>query len=255
MAWSVGAGIEGRGVVVTGATGGIGRAVCEALATSGARLLLVDTDQDALDEFVAGLDGDGHDALAADLSDVSTHAVIVRRAVEGLGSLYALVNLAAVLCRRQSLDAVTEEDWDLQVDVNLKGAFFMARAAGNAMIAGGVGGRIIMFTSQGWWTGGFGGSIAYAATKGGVVSMTRGLARTFGPHLITVNSVAPGQVNTPMLHRGLDPVTYERMLEQTPLQYVAQPHEMAGTVVFLASQHAGYITGATINITGGLLMY
>ena len=76
---------------------------------------------------------------------------------------------------------MTEEDWDFQHDVNLKAAFFLARAAGNAMIEQGKGGRIILFSSQGWWTGGFGGSVAYAATKGGVTSMCRGLARTFGP--------------------------------------------------------------------------
>lgn len=255
MSWNVGAGLEGRGVVVTGATGGIGRPVCEAFATAGAKVLAVDIDQERLDALVADLEGDGHIGHAADLADLASHDVIVQRALDGLGSLYALANLAAVLRRRANLDEVTEEDWDAQVDVNLKGAFFLSRAAGNAMIAQGEGGRIITFSSQGWWTGGFGGSVAYSATKGGIVSMTRGLARTFGPHGITVNSVAPGQVNTPMLLTGLDPEVYERMRQQTPLQYVAEPEELAGTVVFLASQHAGYISGATINVSGGFLMY
>ncbi|MCJ7710063.1 MAG: SDR family oxidoreductase, partial [Chloroflexi bacterium] len=150
----------------------------------------------------------------------------------------------------------TEEGAKVVVaDVNLKAAFFLARSAGRAMIEQGKGGRIILFSSQGWWTGGFGGSVAYAATKGGITTACRGLARTFGPHGITVNCVSPGQVNTPMLMTGLAPEIYENMKKQTPLGYVAEPVEMAGPVVFLASDHASYITGSTINASGGFLMY
>lgn len=255
MAWSVGAGLEGKGVIVTGAAGGIGRAVTEAFATTGARVMAVDLHQEAVEEVVANLAGNGHVAVAADLGDIQGHDRLVSRAKAELGSLYALANLAAVLRRRGSLDEVTEEDWDFQHNINLKAAFFLCRAAGKAMIEQAQGGRIITFSSQGWWTGGFGGSVVYAASKGGIVSMTRGLARTFGPHRITVNSVSPGQVHTPMLMTGLAPEVYETMKKQTPLGYVAEPVELAGTVVFLASDHAAYITGATINISGGFLMY
>ena len=255
MTWSVGAGLEGKGVIVTGAAGGIGRAVTEAFATTGAKVMAVDVDQAKVDEVVAGLEGSGHLGVAADLRDVGTHDALVARARDELGNLYVLANLAAVLRRRGSLDEVTEDDWDFQHDVNLKAAFFLARAAGRAMIDQGQGGRIVLFSSQGWWTGGFGGSVAYAATKGGVTSMCRGLARTFGPHKITVNCVSPGQVHTPMLMTGLAPEVYEAMIKQTPLGYVAEPVEMAGPVVFLASDHAKYITGATINASGGFLMY
>jgi NAD(P)-dependent dehydrogenase (short-subunit alcohol dehydrogenase family) len=191
----------------------------------------------------------------ADLRDLATHGPLVERARSELGNVFVLANLAAVLRRVASLDHVTEEDWDFQHDVNLKAAFFMARTAGNAMIEQGQGGRIVLFSSQGWWTGGFGGSVVYASTKGGVTTMCRGLARTFGPHGITVNCVSPGQVHTPMLMTGLAPEVYESMKKQTPLGYVAEPEEMAGPVVFLASDHAKYITGATINASGGFLMY
>jgi NAD(P)-dependent dehydrogenase (short-subunit alcohol dehydrogenase family) len=255
MAWSVGAGLEGRGVILTGAAGGIGAAVARGFASAGAKVMAVDLDQARLDELVGSLDGSGHVAAVADLSDLATHDALVARAERELGGLYVLANLAAVLRRRGSLDEVTEDDWDFQHDVNLKAAFFLARAAGRAMIEGGQGGRIVLFSSQGWWTGGFGGSVAYAATKGGVTSMCRGLARTFGPHKITVNCVSPGQVHTPMLMTGLAPEVYEAMTKQTPLGYVAEPVEMAGPVVFLASDHARYITGATINASGGFLMY
>ncbi|MFO1541527.1 MAG: SDR family NAD(P)-dependent oxidoreductase, partial [Chloroflexota bacterium] len=117
------------------------------------------------------------------------------------------------------------------------------------------GGRIILFSSQGWWTGGFGGSLPYAATKGGVTTMSRGLARTYGAHRITVNCISPGQIHTPMLLTDLPTEIYENMKKQTPLGYVGEPIDCAGPVVFLASDHASYITGSTINVSGGFLMY
>jgi len=255
MGWSVGAGLEGRGVMVSGAAGGIGRAVAEAFAATGARVLAVDLDQAAVDEVVAGLEGTGHIAAAADLRDLEGHTALVERARREFGGLYVLANLAAVLRRRGSVDEVSEDDWDFQHDVNLKAAFFLSRTAADAMVEAGAGGRIILFTSQGWWTGGFGGSVVYASTKGGVTSMCRGLARTYGPHGITVNAVSPGQVETSMLLTDLDPKVYESMKAATPLGYVAGPEELAGPVVFLASEHARYITGATLNVSGGFLMY
>lgn len=255
MTWSVGAGLDGRGVILTGATGGIGAAVAKGFAAAGAKVMAVDLDQSRLDELVGGLEGHGHVAAVADLRDLASHDALVARAQAELGEVYVLANLAAVLRRRGSLDEVTEDDWDFQHDINVKSAFFLARAAGNAMIAADKGGRIILFSSQGWWTGGFGGSVAYASSKGGVTTLCRGLARTFGPHRITVNCVSPGQVHTPMLMTGLAPEVYEALKKQTPLGYVAEPEELAGPVVFLASEHAKYITGATLNVSGGFLMY
>jgi NAD(P)-dependent dehydrogenase (short-subunit alcohol dehydrogenase family) len=255
MTWNVGAGLEGKGVIVTGAAGGIGRAVAQAFSATGARVLAVDMDLARTQDVVSTLEGSGHVAVAANLGDLTGHAALVSRARDELGNLYVLANLAAVLRRRGNLDEVTEQDWDIQHDINLKAAFFLCRTAGNAMVEQGNGGRIITFSSQGWWTGGFGGSVAYAATKGGVTSMTRGLARTFGPHGITVNTVSPGQVHTPMLMSGLSPEVYESMKQQIPLGYVAEPEDLAGPVVFLASDHARYITGSTLNVSGGFLMY
>ncbi len=229
--------------------------MAEAFATTGARVMAVDVDATALDDVVAGLEGSGHVGAVADLRDLAGHQSLVERARHELGDLHVLANLAAVLRRRDSVGEVTEDDWDFQHDVNLKAAFFLGRAAADAMVEAGRGGRIILFSSQAWWTGGFGGSVVYAATKGGVTSMCRGLARTYGPQRITVNVVSPGQVETPMLLGGLDPAIYESMRTATPLGYVAQPEELAGPVVFLASDHARYITGATLNVSGGFLMY
>ncbi|HTW99235.1 MAG TPA: SDR family oxidoreductase [Acidimicrobiales bacterium] len=253
--WSVGAGLEGRGVVVTGAAGGIGQAVTRAFATAGANVLAVDVDQGRVEDVLAGCDGDGHVALGIDLADLGAHQSIVETARRRLGGAYVLAHTAAVLRRRSRITEVTEDDWDLQLDVNLKATFFLARAVAEEMASAGRGGRIVLFSSQGWWTGGFGGSVVYAASKGGIVTMCRGLARTYGPAGITVNSVAPGQINTPMLLTDLDPAVYERMTKETPLGYVGEPEDIAGVVVFLSSTHARYISGATINVSGAFLMY
>lgn len=253
MSWSVGAGLEGRGVLVTGAAGGIGRAVVRAFAAAGAHVVAVDLD--APEEVVAGLGGPGrHAALAADVADLAGHDALVARARDDAGSLYVLAHVAAVI-RRSELDDVTEEDWALQEAVNLRATFFLNRSVARAMREQGGGGRIVNFASQGWWTGGFGGSVVYAATKGGVVSMTRGLARTFGPDGILVNCVSPGAVDTPMLRDGMTDAALESFRGQIPLGRFAAPEELAGAVVFLASDHASYITGATLNVSGGQLMY
>lgn len=252
--WSLGAGLPGRGVIVTGAGGGIGREVVAAFEGVGARVLAVDRTEELAWSSLDGLVPGRHAALGVDLADVSGHERIVQSAIEQLGSAYALVHLASVL-RRSTLDEVTEDDWDVQIDTNLKATFFLCRAAATAMAAAGAGGRIIGFTSQGWWTGGFGGSVVYNSAKGGIVTMMRGLARTWAADNITVNSVAPGQVRTPMLLDGLDPEVLQAMTDQTPLRRIAEPAELAGVVVFLASNHASFITGATINVTGGFLMY
>lgn len=134
MPWSVGAGLEGKGVIVTGAAGGIGKAVAEAFATTGARVMAVDLDQARVDEVVAGFEGDGHVGVAANLRDLDSHAALIERAQADLGNLYVLANLAAVLRRRGSVDEVTEDDWDFQHDINLKAAFFLSRQAAAAMI-------------------------------------------------------------------------------------------------------------------------
>jgi NAD(P)-dependent dehydrogenase (short-subunit alcohol dehydrogenase family) len=218
-------------------------------------VIAVDLDQARVDEVVAGLEGTGHVGVAADLRDLSTHGPLVQRARTEFGNLYVLANLAAVLRRRSSVDEVSEDDWDFQHDVNLKAGFFLNRAAARIMREQGSGGRLINFSSQGWWTGGFGGSVVYSATKGGIVSMCRGLARTYAKDGITVNSVSPGAVDTTMMRGGLSDEQLQASIAMIPLGYMAEPDDLAGTVVFLASDRARYVTGATINVSGGWLMY
>lgn len=254
MVWSVGAGLDGRTVVVTGATGGIGRAIAHAFAQTGAVVVATDMAQDPLDELLGELADGPHRGVALNLREANDRQRLLELASINGAAPYALVHTAALLRRRASLDDVSEDDWDDQIDTNLKATFFLCRSFANEMKRAGEG-RIVLFTSQSWMTGGFGGATVYAATKGGVVSMSRGLARTYGPDGVTVNAIAPGQINTPMLLNGLDPAIYEKMREDTPLGYVGDPEDVAGTAVFLTSSHARYISGATINISGGFLMY
>lgn len=254
MSWELG--LEDRGVVVTGGAGGIGREVAAAFASAGARVAVVDLDEARCAEVVAGLDDpERHLAIGAHLGDLATHEAVLRRAVDAFGRLDALAHLAAVLRRVETIEDVTEEDWDLQLDVNLKATFFLNRWAGRLFREQGRGGRIVNFATQGWQTGGFGGSVVYAASKGGVVSLTRGLARTFAADGITVNTVSPGAVDTSMMRDGMSDDAMAAFLKMVPLGRLAAPSELAGIVLFLSSDHASYITGATVNVSGGQLMY
>ena len=255
MSWNIGAGLEGKGVIVTGAAGGIGREVALAFAKAGSRVAAVDINEKGVSEVVAAMEGGPHLALGIDLRNIAGHKPLVAKVQASFGRLDVLANTAAILIRRSHVDQVTEEDWDLQHDINLKAGFFLNRAVAQALLAQGNGGRIINFTSQGWWSGGFGGSVVYAATKGGIVSMTRGLARTYAKDRITVNAVSPGAADTAMLRSGLTEDQLAQQIAQIPMGYMAPPSDLAGTVLFLASDHASYITGATMNVSGGWLMY
>lgn len=246
---------ERRIVIVTGATGGIGSAVTRRLARDGLSVVAVDRDQAALDALVADLSGDGHVARAHDLTDLGQQDVLMD-AVAGLeGTVVGMAHLAAVLRRRTTIDEITEEDWDVQIDTNLKATFFLDRAVARLLVAQGSGGSIVNFTSQGWWTGGFGGSVVYAASKGGIVSMSRGLARTLAPHGIRVNTVAPGFVDTAMMRSGMTDQQLQESIAQVPLGRLAAPDEVGDTVAFLIGSDSRYMTGATLNVTGGQLMY
>jgi NAD(P)-dependent dehydrogenase (short-subunit alcohol dehydrogenase family) len=255
MSFNLGSGLEGKSVIVTGGAGGIGREVCLAFASAGARVAVVDLEQARADAVVAEMEGGPHMAIGHDLRPVARQQAVIDKVVAAFGQLDVLVQTAAVLVRRPSVFEVTEADWDFQHDINLKASFFFCQAAARLMCAQGKGGRIINFTSQGWMSGGFGGSVAYAATKGGIVSMTRGLARSLAKDRITVNAVSPGAADTAMMRSGMDDAALAATTAQIPLGYMAAPSELAGSVLFLASDHASYITGATINVSGGWLMY
>jgi NAD(P)-dependent dehydrogenase (short-subunit alcohol dehydrogenase family) len=242
-------------VVVTGAAGGIGTATCRRLARDGLKIWAVDRDEEGLAKLLAELSGSGHRSTALDLGNLASQDSLIRDIDAAGVRLLGLIHLAAVLRRRASIDEVTEEDWDLQIDINLKATFFLDRAIAQLLIKQGSGGAIVNFTSQSWCSGGFGGSVVYAASKGGIVSMCRGLARSLAPHQIRVNTLAPGFVDTAMMRSGLSEEELAAQVAQVPLGRLASPEEVADTAVFLISNDARYITGVTLNVTGGQLMY
>jgi len=246
--------LDGKVVLVTGAARGIGRAVALAVAAAGGSVYAVDVRRPELDETGVLL-GSGHVTEVFDLTETGRMAGLCGDVEAGLGSLDALAHVAGVIHRRNDIFEVTEEEFDEQVAVNLKATFFLDVEVARVMRQAGRPGSIVNFSSQGWWTGGFGGSTVYAATKGGVVSLTRGLARTLAKDHVRVNAVAPGGVETAMMHDGLDDEARAKFIEQVPLGRLAETHEIAWVVVFLLSEASSYMTGATLNVSGGQLSY
>lgn len=254
--WDLAASLAGKAVVVTGAGGGIGKAVVEGFGKVGASVVAVDLEQVLAEEAIARLDDPTrHMVIEADLVDLTSHDRVIAACLDRYGRVDILTHLAAVLRRRETIDEITEEDWDIQIDTNLKATFFLNRRVAQQMIRQGRGGRIINFTSQAWWTGGYGGSVVYAASKAGIVAMSRGLARTLAPYGITVNTVAPGAVDTPMIRIGLTDEELAGQVAPIPMGRMADPDEMVSTVLYLAAEQSRYITGSTVNATGGWLMY
>ena len=239
--------LAGKRVMCTGAAGAIGRASVEALAEAGASVWLLDRDP-AVEEQANQLSGGPHRALVGDL----TSAVFCQEAVETVRP-HALVHTAGMLVA-EPLDEVSEAVWDRTYEVNVKASFLIARAAGRAMAAAG-GGSILLFASGAWQYGGLPERVAYASSKGAVVTMARSLARAFGPDGVTVNTIAPGIIESPMMSTSLDDETRRRLEREIPLRRFGRPEEVASTAVFLSSDAASYISGATINVSGGYVLY
>lgn len=247
-------GLKDKAVICTGAAGGIGSVTAAMFADEGARVLCVDRTEALAQSTVGGLTGHDHAALACDLRDPSAGALIVRAAVNSLGGVDVLAHLAAVLVPN-SVSSLTVDDWDLHMEVNARASFFLARAAATHMEEVGLGGRIVVATSGAWLSGGLPDRLAYASSKGAVTTMVRGMAKAFGPYGITVNAIAPGLVDTAMMSLGLDPETRQALHAATPLRRFARPEEIAACVVFLASAPASYVSGATLNVSGGFTLY
>ena len=252
---SLGFGLEDKVVVVTGASSGIGRASALLFEAVGAKVFATARDQAGIDSLAKEMKEPAkHFFHVADLETTGACEGIVAKALEVYGEIFVLAHIAGGL-RRRKLAEVTEDDWDYQMNVNLRSGFFLNRAVGAAMIERKTQGRIINCTSTAWMTGPMNGSDAYVAAKGGVVTMTRGFAGQFGPHGIRVNVLAPGQVNTPMQHDDNDPKIVANATAACPLRRIGEPEELARVVIFLASDNSSFINGATLNVSGGILMY
>ena len=241
--------LSGMTALVTGASGGIGSAIATALAGQGARLAVSGSNVDKLEGFRAGLGGD-HVALACNLSDGAAVDALVPQAVEALGPLDILVNNAGVT-RDNLAMRMKDEEWSDVIRINLEAAFRLARAALKPMMRARFG-RIISVTSVVGATGNP-GQANYAASKAGIVGMSKALAQEVASRGITVNCIAPGFIASAMTE-GLPEAQKEALLSRIPAGKLGEGNDVAAAAVYLASREAGYVTGQTIHVNGGMAM-
>lgn len=241
--------LTGMTALVTGASGGIGSAVAKALAGQGARLALSGSNSEKLEAFRAELGGD-HVALACDLSDSAAVDGLVPRAVEALGQLDILINNAGVT-RDNLTMRMKDEEWDTVIRVNLEAAFRLIRAASKPMMKARFG-RIVSITSVVGATGNP-GQANYAASKAGIVGMSKAVAQELASRGVTVNCVAPGFIRSAMTD-VLPDVQKDALLGRIPAGKLGEGDDIGAAVVYLASREASYVTGQTLHVNGGMAM-
>ena len=248
-------GLEGRVVLLTGATGGIGRAMAEAFATAGAMLVLTSHETDLCQQLAAELTSTGYRAigLPCDVRDRAALDELVRQASAAFGRIDVLVANAGVVPHAGPLHTATDGEWDAAFSINLRHAAHLA-----GLIAPGMAQRrdgVIVFTAS---IAGLRGNRSlglYGLTKAALTQLARNLAVEWGPDNVRVNALAPGLIATSWAGAILrDPVASERRLSLTPLRRIGQPSEVAAAAVFLASPGATFITGQTLVIDGGTVI-
>lgn len=237
--------LEGERALVTGCGGGIGRGIAQALKAEGAIVLGSD--------IAAPPAADGIDFLAADLGQRDGWRTLLDNAVQRLGSISLFVHAASP--RRLEVDtplSVSEETWDAMTGINLRAGFFLAREVGRHMVEHGIKGRILLVTSQHREMPR--NLPHYSASKAGMTMVMKELARVLAPSGIRVNAIAPGVIATAMTETTRnDPARLGSFMSRTPLGRVGEPEELVGPVVFLVSDLASYVNGATLPVDGGFL--
>jgi 3-oxoacyl-[acyl-carrier protein] reductase len=241
-------GLADKSAIVTGGASGIGLACVRALAGEGARVVIADLNEEAATAAAQEL---AAHYVAVDVSKPDQARRVVEETVARAGGLDLLVTCAGTF-QSTPLDRIEVDEWDRIQAVNLRGVFLVAQAALAVMIPR-RSGRIITVASLAGQSGGLAAGASYAASKAGVAALTKSIARFAGPHGITANCVNPGIIDTPMI-AGWPHEVLERTIAQTPLGRVGKPEEVAAIVVMLASDGAGFVHGAHIDVNGGLFM-
>jgi glucose 1-dehydrogenase len=246
--------LDGKVAAVTGGNQGIGRAIVERFAQEGAEVALCyRSNQAGADEVVAALQKMGRKAAAiqCDVGKVAEAQRFITEAVAQFGRVDILVNNAG-LERHADFWDVSEQDYDLVLDVNLKGPFFVTQAFVKHRMQGKAGGKVVNISSVHEELP-FPHFTSYCASKGGLKMMTRNLSIELAPLGITINSIAPGAIETPINKKLLnDPVKLKSVLENIPLKRLGKPEDVAAVAVFLASAESDYVTGTTYFVDGGL---
>jgi len=241
--------LTGMTALVTGASGGLGSAIAKALASQGARLAVSGSNVGKLEAFRADLGGD-HVALPCNLSDGAAVDQLVPQAVEALGKLDVLINNAGVT-RDNLLMRMKDEEFEEVIRINLEAAFRLMRAAAKPMMKARFG-RIISITSVVGVTGNP-GQANYVASKAGLIGMTKSVAQELASRGITVNAIAPGFMASAMTD-ALNDQQREGILSRIPLGAMGRGDDIGAACVYLASKEAGYVTGQTLHVNGGMAM-
>jgi 3-oxoacyl-[acyl-carrier protein] reductase len=242
--------LSGKTALVTGATGGIGAAIAKVLHKAGATVAISGTRATVLEELKAELGGERVVILPCNLSDAAAVERLVPEAEAAMGSLDILVNNAGITKDGLAM-RMKDEDWASVIDVNLTASFRLARAAMRGMMKKRWG-RILNITSVVGVTGNP-GQANYVASKAGVIGLTKSLAQELAARNVTVNAVAPGFIATPMTD-VLNDKQKEAILGRVPAGKLGTPEDIAAAVLYLASEEAGYVTGQTLHINGGMAM-
>ncbi|NSW75576.1 MAG: glucose 1-dehydrogenase [Candidatus Atribacteria bacterium] len=243
--------LEGKVAIVTGGSKGIGRAIVRRLCQEGAVCVIANRNQSEGQEYACDLVEAGYQAVAipTDVSRVEDIRKLVAEVIARFGKIDILVNSAGVNVRKPAIE-YTEAEWDLMVDVNLKGTFFACIEAGRQMIAQRHGTIVNMASLQSEEV--LSRRSIYAATKGGVRQLTKALAVEWAKYGVRVNAISPAFIKTPMVEEVLSSSSWRKLiLTRTPLGRPGTPEEVAELVLFLASPRSSYITGANIMIDGG----
>ena len=241
--------LTGRVALVTGSTRGIGRAIAATLASCGARVAVVGRDAAKASEVAGQISPDAR-GFACDVSDVASVTALIAAVEESFGSLDVLVNNAG-LTRDNIMLRLKDEDWDAVIDANLRGAFVAIRAATRGMMKRRWG-RIINISSVVGLVGNKGQS-NYAASKAGLIGLTKSVAKEFASRNVLANAIAPGFIETDMTN-AMTPEARAALTGAIPLERLGSPNDIAAMVAFLASEHASYITGQVLVVDGGMVM-